>query len=59
MKHITGMKKGFHFDYEYIKKRQKDLFTMASPFPLFFKISSKEHADKVIKNLNEKFVFPG
>ncbi|MEO9071238.1 MAG: alpha,alpha-trehalase TreF [Ginsengibacter sp.] len=52
-------KEGFYFDYDYIEKKQKDSFTVAAAFPLFFKIASKEHGDKVIKNLKERFISSG
>jgi alpha,alpha-trehalase len=52
-------KEGFYFDYDYIENRQKDSFTMAAAFPLFFEIASKEQADKVAKVLEEKFLSPG
>jgi len=52
-------KKGFYFDYDYIENKQKDSFTVASAFPLFFKITSREQADRVIENLKEKFISPG
>ncbi|HET7117151.1 MAG TPA: alpha,alpha-trehalase TreA [Hanamia sp.] len=51
--------KGFYFDYDYIENKQKDSFTMAATFPLFFKICSKDQADKVAKILKEKFISPG
>ncbi|HUZ60501.1 MAG TPA: alpha,alpha-trehalase TreA [Hanamia sp.] len=52
-------KKGFYFDYDYVSGQQKDSWTLAASFPLFFKISSKEQADRVAKILKEKFVSQG
>src|SRR6185312_13129044 len=52
-------KEGFYFDYDYIENRQKDSFTVAAAFPLFFEIASKAQADKVAKVMEEKLLFPG
>ena len=52
-------KEGFYFDYDYIENRQKDSFTMAAAFPLFFEIASKEQADKVARVMEEKLLSPG
>ena len=52
-------KEGFYFDYDYIENKQKDSFTMAAVFPLFFKIASKEQADKVTKVMEEKLLSSG
>lgn len=58
-KYCWNEKMGFYFDYDYIENKQKDSFTLASAFPLFFNIASKEQADKVGMNLKEKFILPG
>jgi len=52
-------KEGFYFDYDYVENRQKDSFTVAAAFPLFFEIASKAQADKVAKVMEEKLLFPG
>ncbi len=50
---------GFYFDYDYIENRQKDSFTAAAAFPLYFGMASKEKANRVAKVLEEKFLSPG
>ena len=52
-------KEGFYFDYDYIENRQKDSFTVAAAFPLFFEIASKAQADKVARVMEEKLLSPG
>jgi len=52
-------KEGFYFDYDYIENRQKDSFTAAAAFPLFFEIASKVQADKVARVMEEKLLSPG
>jgi alpha,alpha-trehalase len=51
--------KGFYFDYNFIKKEQTPHYTLAAVFPLFFKISSQEQAEKVAKVLMDKFLKTG
>ncbi|MDQ6902495.1 MAG: alpha,alpha-trehalase TreF [Bacteroidota bacterium] len=51
--------KGFYFDYDYVQGEQKQSYTLAATFPLFFEIASKEQAAMIANVLEEKFVFPG
>ena len=51
--------KGFYFDYDYVQRDQKQSYTLAATFPLFFEIASKEQAAMIAKVLQEKFLFPG
>jgi alpha,alpha-trehalase len=50
---------GFYFDYDYVARKQKESFTLAAAYPLFFEIASKEQAAKVAKLLQEKFMYAG
>ncbi len=52
-------KMGFYFDYDYVTGQQKDSWTLAACFTLFFKISSKDQADKAAKVIKEKFMSQG
>lgn len=49
----------FFFDYDFVNKKQKDHFTLAGLFPLFFKIASEQQAEGVAKIVEEKFLKPG
>lgn len=49
----------FYFDFDYIENKQKDLFTVAASFPLFFGIASEEQAAGVAANLKQKFLSKG
>lgn len=51
--------KGFYFDYDVVDQRQKDNYTVAAAYPLFFKISLEEQAIKVAEVLEEKFLGEG
>ena len=46
-KYCWNEEKGFYFDYDYINSSQKTSLTLASAFPLYFKIASSSQADKV------------
>ena len=50
---------GFFFDHDFIDQKQKQSFTLAAAFPLFFKIATKDQALAVEKVLREKFLKPG
>ncbi|WP_288072781.1 alpha,alpha-trehalase TreA [Hydrotalea sp.] len=51
--------KGFYFDYQFIKKQQKTVYSLAALYPLFFSITSKEDAAKVVAITAEKFLQQG
>lgn len=58
-KYCWNKEKGFYFDYDYVEGKQKNSFTLAAPFPLFFGIASKKQADSVATILKEKFLSAG
>ncbi len=47
---------GFYFDYDWKLNRQKDNYTLAAAFPLFFSLSTTAQAERVAKVLEEKFL---
>jgi alpha,alpha-trehalase len=49
-------KKGFYFDYDFIKNKQTPHYTLAAAFPLFFNIATPEQAEKVATILKIKFL---
>lgn len=50
---------GFYFDYDFRQNKQKDIYSLASAAPLFFKTTTQEQADEVVKILLEKLLKPG
>ena len=51
--------KGFYFDYDCVENKQKDSWTLAASFPLYFKIASAKQAEKIAQNLKERFLVNG
>lgn len=51
--------KQFYFDYDHVAGRQTDAETLASAYPLFFKIASNEKANAVAKRLQQDFLNSG
>ena len=47
---------GFYFDYDWKLTRQKDNYTLAAAFPLFFSLSTPVQAKRVAQVLEEKFL---
>ncbi|MGE5108774.1 MAG: alpha,alpha-trehalase TreF [Sphingobacteriales bacterium] len=52
-------KEGFYFDYDFIAGKQKEFYSLASAFPLFFKIATAEQAGKVVHHLMGKLLRNG
>ncbi len=51
--------KGFYFDYDFVASSQKKSLTLASTFPLYFKIASAQQADAVARVIESQFLKPG
>lgn len=49
----------FFFDYDFVEQKQKESFTLAATFPLFFEVASPDQAMAIEKTLKEKFLKPG
>ncbi len=49
----------FFFDFDFVKQKQKEHYTLAAAFPLFFEIASPGQAEAVEKILAEKFLKAG
>ncbi len=58
-KYCWNEEKGFYFDFDYLVNKQKDSWTLAAAFPLYFDISSEEQASKVAGILKDKFLANG
>jgi alpha,alpha-trehalase len=52
-------KKTFFFDYDFVSQKQKEHFTLAATFPLFFTIATEAQAVEVASVLKEKFLKSG
>ena len=50
---------GFYFDYDFTAGKQKQPFSLAAAFPLFFKIADDKQAKLVAGTIKEKFIKPG
>ena len=51
--------KHFFFDYDFNEGNQKEHYTLASAFPLFFGLATEEQAKAVSEVLKSKFLKPG
>ncbi len=51
--------RGFFMDYDFVEKRQTDVYALAGIFPLFFKIADPSQAESCANIIQEKFLKPG
>lgn len=58
-KYCWNKEQGFYFDYDYVAGMQKESFTLAGLYPLFFQIATQLQADGVAAKLHENFLYPG
>ncbi len=58
-KYCWNEERKFFFDFDFVKQKQKEQFTLAAAFPLFFEIASPGQAEAVEKILQEKFLKAG
>ncbi|HRI20007.1 MAG TPA: alpha,alpha-trehalase TreF [Panacibacter sp.] len=58
-KYCWNEEKGFYFDYDFKAQKQKDNYTLAAMFPLFFNLSSFHEAEKTAETLHRKFLKDG
>ncbi|MDE3182318.1 MAG: alpha,alpha-trehalase TreA [Bacteroidota bacterium] len=58
-KYCWNEEQGFYFDFDQAENKQKEVFTLAAVFPLFFGIASHEQAAGVAKVLKKKFLSYG
>jgi alpha,alpha-trehalase len=50
---------GFYFDYDTVLGDHTERFTLASMFPLFFKIADEEQAESIAAMIDTLFLHPG
>lgn len=58
-KHCWKEQKKFFFDYDFIGQKQKEHYTLAAAFPLFFEIATPDQAVHTATILGEQFLKPG
>lgn len=58
-KYCWSEEKKFFFDFDFVKQKQKEHYTLAAAFPLFFEIATPDQAASVEKILREKFLKAG
>jgi len=57
--YFYNAEKGFYFDYDFVAQTQTDCQTLASVFPLFFKVANPSQAEKVAHILQNYFLQDG
>lgn len=58
-KYCWNNESGFYFDFDWLDGKQKNVFTLAAMYPLFFGLATKEEAGRVIDHLKTKFLNNG
>jgi alpha,alpha-trehalase len=58
-KYCWNEEKGFFFDFDYVAQKQKEQFTLAAAFPLFFELASPSQALAVEKIIRADFLKAG
>lgn len=56
LKYCWNEEKKFFFDYDFVRGKQKEHFTLAGAFPLFFKIANEHQAQEVAQTIQLKFL---
>jgi len=59
IKYCWNEEAGFFFDYDFVAQKQKQSYTLAAAFPLFFHVATHEQAKVVQRILKDKFLKPG
>lgn len=58
-KYCWNKAEGFYFDFDTSTGKQKNVFSLAAAYPLFFKIASKEQAEKIAALIKLHFLYEG
>jgi len=58
-KYCWNETKGFYFDYDFVKKKQTAIYSLAGIAPLFFNISDIKKANTVAQKIKSYFLQPG
>ena len=59
LEYCWNEKEGFFMDYDFVKKEQKTVFSLAGMYPLFFKIATVEQAKKCAAIIEKDFLKAG
>jgi alpha,alpha-trehalase len=59
LKYCWSEKHKFFFDFDTVDQAQKQQYTLAAAFPLFFKLASDQQAIAVAEIIKDKFLKPG
>ena len=57
--YFYNIEKGFYFDYDFVAQAQKDCYSLAAVFPLFFKVANQTEAESVAMILKTDFLQDG
>ena len=58
-KYFFSHEKNFYFDYNFVSKKQTDVYSLAGVFPLFFNVARQIQARKMVKIIESKFLKEG
>jgi alpha,alpha-trehalase len=58
-KYFFNREKGFYFDYDFIEKKQTEVYSLAGVFPLFFNIARQLQVRKIVNVIETKFLKEG
>jgi alpha,alpha-trehalase len=59
LEYFWNEEKGFFMDYDFGRKTQKDVFSLAAMYPLFFNIATDEQAEKCAALIKKDFLKAG
>lgn len=57
--YFYNAEKGFYFDYDFVTQTQKDCYSLAAVFPLFFKVVNQAQVEKIAHILKTNFLQDG
>lgn len=58
-KYFFSTEKSFYFDYNFVSKKQTEVYSLAGVFPLFFNIARQIQVRKIVKIVEAKFLKEG
>ena len=58
-KYCWNETEGFYFDFDRSTGKQKNVFSLAAAYPLFFKVATKTQAEKLAQVIEQRFLHEG
>lgn len=58
-KYCWNETEGFYFDFDSSTGKQKNVFSLAGAYPLFFKVATKTQAEKMAQIIEQRFLHEG